>query len=932
MDSIIHITVNGQAYSVSIDPGEKLVDVLRKRLHLTGTKVGCGEGQCGTCTVLLDGRPVKSCLFPAEKADGKTILTIEGLAEVVNGVRKLHPLQRAFVDYGAVQCGFCTPGQIMASYALLVNNPNPNSDDIQKALKRNLCRCGSYPSIEKAIQAAAKSLRTGEPVHPPEVTNSVHPGRVIGRMEIRPDAEDKVTGEAIFTDDLAFEGMLFARIKRALAPRGILTKLDVSHARAFPGVMAVLTAEDIPGSHVHGLVSPDWPVMVRVGEQVSYEGDAVAILAAESQMIADQALELIEVEVDPLPVVSSPVQACEPNAPQLRESGNLMEHIKVRKGDLAQGFAEADLVIEETFTTPTMDHAFMEPECSVAVPTEDGRMTVYVASQIPYEDRRQVAEVLGWPEEQVHIAGQTMGGGFGGKEDIAGQIHSALLAEATGRPVKLLFDRKESLLVHPKRHATQITVKLGVKQDGHLTAAKTLLYGDTGAYASLGDKVMTRATTHSAGCYVIPHTKADCYAMFTNNPPSGAFRGFGVIQASFAIESMMDMLARQLGLDPFAFRRMNALRTGTRTNTNQLLVDSVGLVECLDKVEAKLYEVAGEKPFEPVRLTREDGDFVRTWGVAAAFKNTGLGSGADDSSGAVVELLPNGQYDVRSSAAELGQGLVTVLRMIVAEELDANPEDVQVHVMDTDHAPDGGPTTASRQTYVTGNASKFAARAFRQRITEFLAGHFDLDHEEIRFMDSLVLAGEQSIDLQSLYELMQAEGVATTETYRYSAPATEPLGTDGDIHFAFSFAVQAVQIEINMETGEIKVLHVITANDAGEVINPLGFNAQVEGGTVMGVGHALMEEVLLEEGHNLTEGFRQYHIPGIMDTPKIDTFPVEAPTKDGPYGAKGIGEIVSIPTPPAIANALYNAIGLRVHSLPIKAGTVREYLQSKSGR
>jgi xanthine dehydrogenase molybdenum-binding subunit len=924
---MINITVNGQAYSLSIEPGEKLVDVLRKRLHLTGTKVGCGEGQCGTCTVLLDGRPVKSCLFPAERADGKTILTIEGLSEIVDGALSLHPLQKAFVDYGAVQCGFCTPGQIMASYALLARTPNPTPEDIHKALKRNLCRCGSYPSIEKAVLAAAEALRTGEPVRPPKVTASVRPGRVVGRMEVRPDAVDKVTGRAIFTDDLTFDGMLYARVRRALAPHGVLRKLDVSKAEALPGVVAVLTAADIPGSHVHGLVFPDWPVMIGVGEQVSYEGDAIAILAAETQAIADRALELIEVEIEPLPVVSSPLQSAQPDAPQLRETGNLMEHIKVRKGDLAQGFAEADVLLEETFTTPTMDHAFMEPECSIAVPTEDGRMTVYVASQIPYEDRRQVAEALGWQQERVHIAGQTMGGGFGGKEDIAGQIHSALLAEVTGKPVKLLFDRRESLLVHPKRHATQITVKLGVKQDGHLTAARTLLYGDTGAYASLGDKVMTRATTHSAGCYIIPHTKADCYAMFTNNPPSGAFRGFGVIQATFAIESMMDMLARQLNLDPFEFRRMNALRTGTRTNTNQLLVDSVGLVECLDKVEAKLHEVAGERPFEPVRITGEDGECVRTWGVAAAFKNTGLGSGADDSSNAIVELLPEGQYDVRSSAAELGQGLVTVLRMIAAEELDAASADVNVHVMDTDRAPDGGPTTASRQTYVTGNAAKFAARALRRKMIDFLVSHFDLDREAIVFKDSQVMAGERAIDLQSLYQLMTAEGVTPAETYHYSAPETEPLGSDGDIHFAFSFAVQAVQIELSLATGEIKVLHVITANDAGEVINPLGFNAQVEGGTVMGVGHALMEEVLLEEGHNLTEGFRQYHIPGIMHTPKIDTFPVEAPTTDGPYGAKGIGEIVSIPTPPAIANALYNAIGLRVHSLPIRAETVLAYLK-----
>ena len=930
MNQEISLTVNGRDYSLTIEPGEKLVDVLRKRLHLTGTKVGCGEGQCGTCTVLLEGRPVKSCLYPAANADGKAVLTIEGLAEVVDGALKLHPLQTAFVDYGAVQCGFCTPGQIMASWALLKNNPNPTTEDIYKALKRNLCRCGSYPSIEKAILAAAEALRSGLPLEQPAVVDSERPGRVVGRKAVRPDAADKVTGRAVFTDDLAFEGMLFARVKRAMTPHGILRQVDVSAARAYPGVVAVLTAEDLPGAHKHGLVLTDWPILVGVGEQVSYEGDAVAILAAESQAVADRALELIAVEIDPLPVVSSAVQAAGPDAPQLRETGNLMEHIKVRKGDLAQGLAEADLILEETFTTPTMDHAFMEPECSVAVPGADGRMTVYVASQIPYEDRRQVAEALGWPEERVHIAGQTMGGGFGGKEDISGQIHSALLADATGRPVKLLFDRKESLLVHPKRHATQITVKLGVRQDGRLTAAETLLYGDTGAYASLGDKVMTRATTHSAGCYVIPHTKADCYAMFTNNPPAGAFRGFGVIQSSFAIESMMDMIAHQLDLDPFTLRRMNALRTGTRTNTNQLLVDSVGLVDCLDQVEARLHAVAGERPFDPVREVREGVPYVRTWGVAAAFKNTGLGSGADDSSGALVELLPEGRFDVRSSAAELGQGLVTVLRMIVAEELDARPEDVDVHVMDTDLAPDGGPTTASRQTYVTGNAAKFAARVFRQKIVDFLVEQSGVLPEDVSFKDSQVSVGENLIGLEQLYQVLVENHVPTSEIYHYAAPATEPLGTDGDIHFAFSFAVQAVQIEVNLETGAIKVLRVITANDAGEVINPLGFNAQVEGGTVMGVGHALMEEVQLVEGHNLTEGFKQYHIPGIMDTPLIDTYPVEAPTNEGPYGAKGIGEIVSIPTPPAIANALYNAIGLRVHSLPIKAEAVLEFLKEQS--
>ncbi len=360
---------------------------------------------------------------------------------------------------------------------------------------------------------------------------------------IRPDAVDKVTGNAIFTDDLAFDGMLFASVRRAGLPHGILRRLDVRKARLLPGVRAVLTADDLPAEKNHGLVIYDWPILVGVGERIRYVGDALAIVAAETQKIATEAMNLIEADFEKLPVISDPVQARQPGTPSLHEKGNLLKHIKVRKGDMERGFAEADVILEHTFHTPIMDHAFLEPECSIAVPTADGRMEIYVGSQIPYADREQVARALGWPEERVRVIGQLMGGGFGGKEDIAGQIHAALLANVTGRPVKLLFDRQESLLVHPKRHATQIRVKIGAKKDGSLTAVETELYGDTGAYASLGEKVMTRATTHSSGPYEVPNVRADCYAMYTNNPPAGAFRGFGVTQSAFAVESMMDMLA-----------------------------------------------------------------------------------------------------------------------------------------------------------------------------------------------------------------------------------------------------------------------------------------------------------------------------------------------------------------------------------------------------
>lgn len=917
MSVLIHLNVNGKDLKLGVSPGEKLVDILRERLHLTGTKVGCGEGQCGSCTVLMDGRPIKSCLFPAEKADGKSILTIEGLAKTEDSRLILHPLQTAFIEYGAVQCGFCTPGVIMRAYALLKEHPQPTHEQIHTALARNLCRCGGYPAIEEAILAASAALCGGEPLTGPAIPVSSKSRRVIGQTMIRPDAVDKVTGRAIFTDDLSFEDMLFARVKRAGVPHGFLRRVDVSKARALPGVAAVLTAEDLPGAHTHGLIIRDWPVLVGEGERVLYEGDAVAILAAETQAIADQAIDLIDAVFDLLPVVSGPVAALDSEAPKLHPQGNLLKHIKVRKGDIQIGFTEADRVIEKTFHTPMMDHAFMEPECSLAEPLTDGRMTVYVGSQIPYADREQVARALGVPDDRVRIIGQTVGGGFGGKEDISGQIHSALLAQATGRPVKLLFDRKESMLVHPKRHATQIRVRLGAKADGRLSAVETELFGDTGAYASLGEEVMSRATTHSAGPYIIPHTKADCFAMYTNNPPAGAFRGFGALQAMFAIESTMDILAHELDIDPFRLRRLNALREGGRTNTGQLLDESVGLAACLDKVEEKLDEIAGDAPFIPVRYEKEAERFASAWGIAAAFKNTGLGNGAEDSSGAEVELLQDGTFEVRTSAAEIGQGLVTVLQMIVAEEIGVDPGRVNVLVMDTDLTPDGGPTTASRQTFVTGNAARLAAQKLKSQITASLAGE-GIDPKDVRFCIDSVRAGSSSITYRVLAQRTAGQTNILKARCRYEAPKTEPLGGEGAIHFAFSFAVQAVQVEVNLDSGVIRVPRVITAVDAGRVINPLGFKAQVEGGVLMGIGHALMEEFEVEEGHILTDSFARYKVPNIQATPEILSIYVEDPVREGPYGAKGVGEIVSIPTPPAIANALYNAVGARVYRLPIK--------------
>jgi CO/xanthine dehydrogenase Mo-binding subunit/aerobic-type carbon monoxide dehydrogenase small subunit (CoxS/CutS family) len=922
----LSLTVNGVEVHLECGPAEMLAEVLRVRLGLTGTKVGCGESECGACTVLVDDLPVLSCSYPAVKAQGRSVLTIEGLAPPGG----LHPLQQAFMLHGAVQCGFCIPGQIMTAEALLRRNPDPTPHEIREALKDTLCRCAGYPRIESAIQAAARSLRTGDPVAVPDPTVWER-DRVIGSTRPRPDAQAKVTGCAVFTDDLAFAGMLHGRALRAGVPHAILRRLDVSRARVLPGVRAVLVAEDIPGDHDHGLVVRDWPVLVGVGERVRTVGDAVALVAADTRETAGRAVEMIKADYDPLPVVSDAVQARGADAPRLHRGGNLLQHIKVRKGSIDQGLREAPVVLERTFHTPIMEHAFLEPECSIARPLADGRMEVYVGSQIPYADREQVAASLGVPEDSVRVIGMLIGGGFGGKEDIAGQIHAALLARATGLPVKVLYDRHESLLVHPKRHATQVRVTLGARRDGGLLAVQTELHGDTGAYASLGDKVMTRATTHSAGPYVIPHVRADCYAMYTNNPPAGAFRGFGVTQSCFAIESIMDELAAELAMDPIDLRRRNALRVGMETNTGQRLSESVGLVECIDRVEAELRRRAEGNPFAarsvpgaPMRR--------RAWGFAVAYKNTGLGGGAADKAGAQVELYEDGSLEVRTASAEIGQGLVTVLQMIAADEMGVPLERVRVLLSDTDLTPDGGPTTASRQTFVAGNAVLHAARKMRLAAASTAAEHLDCPPGDVRFIEGLAQSGNRRVPLGTVAGWMRAEGRPLCGSYEYWAPETRPLGSGGDMHFAFAFAAQAAEVEVDLETGEVRVLQVIAANDVGRALNPLGLQGQVEGGVMMGIGSALTEEFIVDQGVVYTDRLARYRMPSIMHTPEITSIVVEHPVASGPYGAKGVGEIVSIPTPPAITNAIFNACGVRVRRLPVDQDWLARQLTEGSPR
>src|SRR5215468_5335607 len=898
-ERIFTLTVNGKQVQVSVAPQAMLMDALRDNLRLTGAKDGCATGHCGSCMVIKDGEAVRSCIVQMKRVDGANITTVEGVAGADGG---LHPVQQAYIDQGAEQCGFCTPGFIMATIALLENNPNPTLEEIYEGHKWNICRCTGHNAIIRAIQQAA-----GQSVAP--LPNVKQPLNAISRPFPRPDAVEKVNGKGLYADDLYVEGMLYARALRSRYPHARLLRVEVSRAKELPGVVAVLTAADIPGRKDCGVHEIDWPVLCY--DKTRYVGDAVALVVAESEVIAAQALKLIEVDYEELPVVTGPKEAALPDAPILHEHiphhspgahGNCLKHYHLENGDIAKGFAEADVIIEREYSTQTVEHAFIEPEAGLATPDPTGRITVYCGGQIPFGDRSQIAATLNLPEDRIRVINCLIGGAFGGKEDVSVQIHVALAAMITKRPVKMVLSRKESLMVHPKRHATIIRMKTGAKKDGTITAHEAEIWGDGGAYASLSGHVMLRATTHAAGAYEVKNVKVDTYAMYTNNTPSGAFRGFGVTQSAFAMESQMDQLAEALGVSPVEIRRKNVLNYGKQTLAGQVMTESCGLADALEAVAAEM---------EKHPVIEVEGDKRRAWGVACAYKNTGFGSGAYDAAGAEVEVFADGRAAVRAGAAEIGQGIVGVLAQVVSEELGVPYEKVDVLVADTDRTLDCAATTASRQTYVTGNAARYASREVRKLLSRTAAEFLGAPPDSLVFADGEIRNNGHSVELSEIVKMVRRQGQLPKMSYQYVAPMCEQYH-----HFAFGFGAQAVLVEVDVKTGETKVLKVIAASDVGRVINPLALQGQVEGSISMGLGMALQENFVMKDGYVMTDTLNKCRLPTIDQTPEVISFFIEHETKDGPYGAKGVGELASIPTTPAIINAIYNATGVRCYNLP----------------
>lgn len=760
---------------------------------------------------------------------------------------------------------------------------------------------------------------------------------VIGQSVRRPDGPDKVTGKALFAADFRAKDMLWGKTLRSTVPHAVLEALNVEAARALPGVYAVLTGADVPAANSHGIILKDEPVCVPVGGTIRRSGDALALIAAETEAIAEAAMKLIRVSVTELPGVFDVFEAMKPETPQLHAHPNFFNR-HIEKGDVEAAFATADIIVENEYRTQQTEHGYIEPEAALA--QWDGEtLTIHLSTQNPHYDAREIARNLGIGMHRVRVIQATTGGGFGGKLDMSVSVPAALLARATGRPVKMVWTRAESLCVSVKRHPYVIRIKHGAKADGTLTALKCTVYGDTGAYASYGPGVLTRAAVHSTGPYAVPNVCVDAYTVFTNNPTSGAMRGFGVPQISFAVESQMDILAEKLGMTPYAFRHKNALRPGDSIATGSVLTQSVGIVKTLEAAQTRAQEVIHPIPHNPHNPKK------RGIGIGCMFYGCG-NTGLPNPAGAFVDIMDDGTVRVLTGCADIGQGSSTTLAQIAAEEIGVPLADVIVLAGDTGQSPDAGASSASRQTYISGNAVLRAAREARTNVYSMAADMLGVAPENLLGANGIISVkpqeSDQLTDCQgacqaSLGLSTQPKNEATSVTFKDAVakcrmngimslgsgwfnPATtglDPVNGSGDPYGTYAFATQIAEVDVDTQTGELTVLRIVAAHDVGRAVNPMHCEGQIEGGSLMGMGYALMEEIVSQKGAVRTDSLSTYTMATSADTPVIHAIIVEDAEESGPFGAKGLGEPALIPTAAAIANAVHNAVGVRVFKLPL---------------
>jgi len=848
--------LNDREVEVSPRPDESLLTTLRERCGILSTKDGCEpQGQCGCCLAIIDGRPLVTCAIPAIKAEGRSVVTLEGLPE-----EERELIARSFVAAAGIQCGFCIPGIALRAKHLLDRTPDPSRAAIAKALDVHLCRCTGYTKIIDSIELLARARR-GE-AQPEPCTD----GRVGARLA-KYEGADLTLGCRPYVADLVRPEMLHGAVRLSEHARARVVRIDVSKARAHPGVAAVATAADVPGDRWYGLIHADWPGFVAEGEEVRCVGDFIAAVAAVDQHTARAAARLIEVEYEVRAPVLTPEAALAAGAPQVNPvHENRLGHTVIRRGDAARALAESAHVVRGTWRTQRIEHLYLEPESALAAPRDDGRLHLWSQGQGLFDDRRQVAAFLGVEEDDIFAELVPNGGAFGGKEDMSIQPHAALLARMTGRPVRLTLNREESIRVHPKRHPITMEYEVGCDSEGKLTAVRARMLGDSGAYASVGAKVLERAAGHACGAYQVPVVDIEAIAAYTNNPPCGAMRGFGANQAHFAMDGCMDLLAEQVGIDGWEMRWRNALAVGDTFTTGQVLEKSIGLKQTLLAVKDAYYSA------------RAAG---RAVGIGCGIKNSGIGNGAVEFGKARLVVEPGGTVSLYNGYTEMGQGLLTVL-VQCAVEVTGLPAHVFRPKVDSTYALGCGQTTGSRATLFGGRAVKSAA--------EKLAADLR-DGQQLEHLAGNVYAADVVVD------------------------DTNALGAKGKIktHTAFGLATQVCILD---QTGRVD--RFIAAHDVGRAVNPALCEGQIEGSVHMGLGYALTEELPCEDGWPVTTKLRELGVLRARDMPEVEVILIEDPEPEGPFGAKGVGEIGLVPTAGAVAGALAAYDGVRRFTLPMK--------------
>jgi CO/xanthine dehydrogenase Mo-binding subunit/aerobic-type carbon monoxide dehydrogenase small subunit (CoxS/CutS family) len=893
--------LNGRQITVMVQPGRTLLDVLRQDLDLTGTKQACDcEGECGACTVLVDDQAIRSCLMPVEKVAGRHVVTIEGLG----AGEHLHPVQQAFIDYGAVQCGFCTPGMILSAVALLAREPKPSREQIVGALEGNLCRCTGYANIIEAIEAAAAVMR-GET--PPRR----HERRIIGGCQTRVDAKDKVTGAALYAEDIKMPGLLFAAIVRSPHPHARVLSVNTRPAMQLSGVIRVLTAADIPGCNDLEGYSRDEHLLAAPGASVRMTGDAVALVVAETLEIARAATSAVHVEYEPLPHTYDALEAISPDASQIHQGGNVLNSETIRHGDLDEAMSGADLVLETHYRTPLAEHSALERETVLGYIDDQGRVTVVAGHQEPHWAQGWTANMLGLPQDRVRVISPPIGGAFGGKQDPWPLMAGALAAYHVRRPVRLTYSRRESFDASPKRHPYRMDYRVGVRSDGRLTGLDLRILANTGAYDADGFCILRYALVAGGGPYHWRAVDARAQVVYTNAPKAGQMRGFGTPQSTFALECTLDELAWQLGMDPLELRLKNAIDDRTITFLGYPPAETIGYRQCLDAIlphyKAALAQAKSWNEAHSAEPWRRGAGLAGMW--------YRFGKRGPITCEAHAELGLDGRITLYFAAPDYGQGTTTVMAQLAAEALGLPRDRLCLVNADTALTPDSGIQGASRSTYWVGGAVAKAAAALRVQILHTAAEMLDHPPEALTLAGAGVRAPDGiSLPLAKVAAEMDRIG-QPGKVKGVFAPRLDPRSRKDPRPEYLPFFVTGAhlaEVDVSVDTGQVRVTRVVAAHDVGRVINPQGVRGQIEGAVLMSLGAALMEEYI----PGSSTGFSDYYLPTARCAPEIVVIPVEVPSRWGPQGAKGLGEAASLPTTPAILNAIHHASGARVRELP----------------